>query len=113
MRALLAGTLLALGSAVKAEPLPEGTFKLRQSLAIPSPGSHLRLDVQLPRVTYADPKGAERLKGIAAGIELTPNAFVGLRLSGPKRLRSTLAPDPRLDAPRSTKKFAVGMTLKF
>ena len=113
MRGLLALTLVAFASAAHAQPLRDNPFGLGETLGVPPSGSRVRLDVQLPRTVYSGPTMSDRWQSVAAGIEIAPNAVVGLGLSDRKRRKSTLSPDPRFDAPRRGKKLAVGMTLKF
>jgi len=113
MRALLAMTLVAFASAAHAQPLRDDAFGLRQTLSVPPTSSRIRLDVQLPRIVYSAPTASDRWQSIAAGIQVAPDTVVGLGISDRKRRKSTLAPDPRLDAPRRSKKLALGMTLKF
>jgi len=105
--------LVAFASAAHSQPLHDDPFGLRETLGAPSSGSRIRVDVQLPRTVYSGPTISDRWQSVAAGIEVAPNTVIGLGLSDRKRRKSTLAPDPRFDAPRRGKKLAVGMTLKF
>jgi hypothetical protein len=76
---------------------------------------HARRGVRLPVIDYVERDGSRsRRSGILAGIDVGPNATIGLSLSSTHRNKSALSPDPRLDrSARSGKKAMVGMNLRF
>lgn len=115
MSRLLGLAFLVLASAAAAEPANGSEFQLPAgALAEPPDPLSVKRGLQIPRVDYVSPSGsAGRKHGIVAGVELSPNAVIGIGLFDRKRRTTGLLNDPQLDKPRRGKKVAVGVTLRF
>jgi hypothetical protein len=115
MSRLLGLAFLVLASAAAAEPVNGSEFQLpAETIAEPPDPLSFKRGFQIPRVDYVGPSGsAERKHGIVAGVELSPNAVIGIGLFDRKRRTTRLLNDQQLDKPRRGKKIAVGVTLRF
>ena len=116
MPPVLAFALLALSSSAADEPITPTSLSISSVKQLNEPRRFLpERGVRLPVVDYSGPTGApERERGIVAGISLAPNTTLGVGFFNSRRAKSGLAPDPQLDRTRrSSKKAAIGISLKF
>lgn len=112
MRALLAVGIFMAAPAAAGEPAGKLSFDLRPSQS-DQPRQALRFDVEVPRIDYSQPFGAELRRGIAAGIQVAPRTAIKLGFSDRKRVRSSIYPDLSIDMPRSKKKLAISVAHRF
>ena len=114
--ALAPSLLLAVTVPASAEPLSLSPEPAAKGWRLPiEDGPHARgPGLSLPVINYVAPGGALEIKrGIVAGIDVAPNAIMGIGLFKilPKERRPFATDDP-LDKPKSRKSAAVGLSIR-